>query len=428
MSPAAEDHSFRLFVLVEAGETRGVFMTWEAAEGFADDQDLSISRIYEFKTRPSHPEHLHLMSALWDEEWRFVGEWPEETPPWRRPPRKIRLDHYHVSTGEVKRLRQEDWNWHDHLLARIDPMAPDAAPRSNDNGPDKAPSEMEWKPRLPPLRAVTSESSPQAEETLTSAEVKAEPSQTAGEPAPAEPKPEAPPEKAAKSNDKTVLQSREEKRKPSGPTPIPHFEPLTAVASSKVRKPALKADPMEKKNPVPGAVNEPKTESPQAYGKVKRIWPLKLILPMAAILLIWGWGIYNEVKPPSKTQKVVARSTTLTNSRKIPVEPGYLFFQMDVDPAHQQRWARTLGLDPIPRGDSYGLPHFHSLETWPEPEGYFRAPYSEAEVREWWNLRMNEVSFGFYHQWPDGSLIILDLKNDRLIGGGEAEQLTTILN
>jgi len=344
------------------------------------------------------------------------------------------MDHYQALQDRVKRLRQEEWHWQDDLLSKIDPMAPDAALKFDYKGRTTESASREWKPQLQPLRPSRPVDQPANEESKEQSLPEAQPEPLEPDPAPKAPETEAGNQEAQRLSShpeeppaiKTGKASSP-KLKGSGPTPIPLFEPTPALAQS---NPRIEIPRTEE----PEAVLTPETgqsteESPSArQPNAKRIWPLKLLAPIAAGLIIWAWGIYTEIKPPAKAGKIISTSSTLLNAEKIIIEPGYLFFQLQVDPAHQQRWARNLGLSAIPRNESYGLPRLRAIENWLSTEGYVRPPFSESEVREWWGLQMNEVSYGFYREWPDGSLLILDLENDILIGGGLAEHFTALLN
>ena len=104
MAPAIGEKGgpMRVFVLVDKGAPQGVFTTWDAAEAYADLHRLSLDHLHEFVTRHDHPEHLHLLAAIWDEDWEFYGEWKRETPRWKRPPQKVRLDHYHLKRDKFR--------------------------------------------------------------------------------------------------------------------------------------------------------------------------------------------------------------------------------------------------------------------------------------------------------------------------------------
>lgn len=179
------------------------------------------------------------------------------------------------------------------------------------------------------------------------------------------------------------------------------------------------------KAPLTETAEEPK-KKPR---KRRRIWPIRLITPILAILLCWTGGIYYWVLRPEPTaSEIVGKVTSLAVARVIIIEPEMVFFQLQVEPIHQQRWIMSLNLDPIPRGELWTIPTFHSLRTWAKPEGFIRPPYAVVEVNEWWDLRLRKVKFGFTHTWEDGSTLILDLESDTMIGWMHANRLTELLN
>jgi hypothetical protein len=101
---------------------------------------------------------------------------------------------------------------------------------------------------------------------------------------------------------------------------------------------------------------------------------------------------------------------------------------LEVDPIDQQRWVKSLQLDPISEADPFFIPTYHTLDTWQKGQGFVRPPYADIEVREWWKLRLRTVRYGFYHQWDDGSILLLDLESDLLIGWSYAARLPDLLN
>jgi hypothetical protein len=149
---------------------------------------------------------------------------------------------------------------------------------------------------------------------------------------------------------------------------------------------------------------------------------------VVAVVLCWAGGIYWVFKPQESAQSIVSGVTTLSRARVLIIEPGQVFFQLPVDPIHQQRWVQSLGLDPIPYGRTYSVPSYHAIDAWAKPEGFVRPPYAAVEVREWWDLRIREVSYGFLHEWDDGSFIVLDLGTGMLIGWARAKRLPELLN
>jgi len=418
---ASGNEPMRLFVLVDEGRPKGVFRSSEGAEEYADDQELTATRVYEFKTRPAHPDHLYLMSASWDGEWRFVGEWPDVSPPWKRAPDNLRLDHFKVGGEAVERVRREIWPMRDGLFEEVTPLTTVEAAKTNDPVETYPSSPPGRKARLKPLKAARKEPARGKQENKAPSEGQPVVESRAGK------------DLSARSPDRKPAKQEPPRPKLTGsrPTPIPHFDPVTAKAPVTKRKTLIPDEPLSEpveKPPTDQTAVDQETPARDDSEKVKRIWPLKLISPIVLIFVVWSWGVFSELRPPAKTQKVISTSNTLKDAQTLPVEPGYLYFQLQVDPALQQRWARNLGLAPIPRDAAYELPRFSLLESWEQREGFVRPPYSDGEVREWENLHMHSVRTGFFREWPDGSLLILDLQHDRLIGGGWAEAFTSVLN
>jgi hypothetical protein len=140
-------HSQRVFVLVDQECVMGIFFTWEAAEAFGDENRLPLNRLMEYETRKDYPDHLHLMSAQWDDDWEFQGAWTTKAPDWPTPPKKVRLDHYHAKGNAFHMLRQREFDWEPDLLDLINPMAPDPTLRSATAA--RLPTDRpQWKPKL----------------------------------------------------------------------------------------------------------------------------------------------------------------------------------------------------------------------------------------------------------------------------------------
>lgn len=470
-SPVGHGHSQRrrVFVLVDSGAVQGVFASWDAAETFADDKQLSLDRLLEFETSPDHPDHFHLMSAKWGNVWKFVGEWTRREPRWKKPPDRIRMDHYYMRFNEMVLLRQKEFAWEDGLLGKINPMAPDAALKQVVKS--RPPTEIpEWKPTIAPLKPLRKEAQAEssgppptpppeaAEKPGPKPEPKhPEPEETTE--APEEPLPETPkikprladPANPQEAETKPPPKPEEEggilpldqkprisfskrpplrlKSKKPEPKPIPAFKPASPGGSTSVSTPApiFPGGSTSVSTPAPAAPDSPEPPD-SAPAKPRRIWPLRLILPVAAIVLFWASGLYWALKPPTMAAEVVTQVTTLARARLLLIEPGQVFFQLPVDPAHQQRWVRNLGLDAIPMGQTLEIPQYHALDTWEKPDGFIRPPYGAVEVREWWNLRLRTVNYGFYHEWEDGSIIILDLGSDMLVGWARADRLPELMN
>lgn len=443
----------RVFVLVDKGDAKGVFSSWDAAESYADDNRYSLDHLYEFETKPDHPDHLHLMAAQWNGVWQFAGEWSKKTATWKQPPERIRLDHYHAMGGKFHLLRQMEFKWRESVLEQINPMAPDAAMKIDyqiKSVPPPTPK-PQWKPKLSPLRPID-EPGNREKPTDSPKDIKDAEEPPADNPTPRPPlMEEAPPDPPAEKEAPEALPEESPEAEPptepvpeerpkisftrknplrlrtdrASPRPIPDFrneqdsppEPPTTTAG--LPKPGGEPEP---------AVEELIEEPDESPGKPRRVWPMRLIVPVAAIVLCWAGGLYWALKPPATTQSIITDVTSLASARTLAIEPGQIFFQLEVDPIHQQRWVRSLGLLPIPFGKTFTLPQYHALDTWEKPEGFIRPPYAEVEVREWWDLRLRRISYGFFHEWEDGTVLIMDLQADLLLGWGHARNFPELMN
>ena len=500
----------RVFVLVDSGIAKGVFLSWDGAEAYADEHRLSLDHLMEYQTGPDYPDHLHLLTAKWDGGWQFQGEWKRLNANWISAPKKIRLDHYHCKGEAFHLLRQHEFDWQPGLMDRIDPMAPDDGLRAavaNGLRSTEAPPPA-WKPKLAPLRNPEAEKSAQPGEG--EAERKTAPARdgedtphssgerTSRKPLISEPEPpledSTPPpppdllkrsqggeEKKGKAQEppatslekdsplpgeedpslKKPIQLRKEpykpkeeasktaeegpeedasgllpleekakisfKKKPSlrlkkqaGPQPIPTFRPKTPPPPIDFTgKPSVELAYTDKENP---------EEEEEDETKVRRVWPARLILTVVVLVLCWAAGLFWVFRPKPEAATIVAEITSLTRARVLIMEPEMVFFQLPVDPVHQERWIQSLGLEPVPAARQLTIPTYHALSTWEQPEGFVRPPYSTVEVEEWWELRLRPIRYGFAHEWEDGSILILDLESDLLIGWAEATRLPDILN
>lgn len=450
----------RVFVLVDKGKAQGVFNSWEAAEAYADENRFSLENLMEYETRPDHPDHLHLMAAKWDDSWEFVGEWTRKKPSWNKPPQQIRLDHYHARGPEFRLLRQNEFHWKEGLLEKVNPMAPDSAMVPEESTKAATPP-PQWKPKLAPLKPVAKPSPPPPEPPQGP-----EPSKTPEEPEPSEtgsaPAPIPPVEKIKPRLSTTPplidpLEESEsgEPQAPEKPAPaksekkeVPPLSEKSKIAFQKRNRLRLKSDKLSPK-PIPvfdtrnthGEASTPgkstvelahmeqvKTPTPEEAVEPRKVIPLRLILPIAAIIVCWGLGIFYVFRPEPTAQKMLPEITTLARADVLIIEPGQVFFQLPVDPVNQHRWVQTLELNPVSAEETLAIPTMHTLRTWEKPEGFIRPPYAAVEVREWWDLRLRPITYGFYHQWEDGSILILDLESDLLIGWAHIKRLPDLLN
>ena len=454
----------RVFVLVDNDSAKGVFFTWEAAETFADENRYSLDQLMEYETRADYPDHLQLMAAKWKEDWIFQGEWSRKAPNWSTPPEKVRLDHYHAKGNAFHLLRQREFDWEAGLLERVNPMAPDKALKSEK--PTSLPSvKPQWKPQISALKPLKQKQEPDKE---TGHAPSTRPDQAQPEPVgeapsrentpPAPTNPPLPTEKQKISLKKkpgdpelkltpSAVPIREkqqaddpnlgkspkisfQKRKPlrlktkGGPSPIPAFQaaPLSTVddLSSKSSVELAQSDP--------DAMATRKPVEAEFVGKPRRIWSLKLIFSVAAMVLCWIGGVFWVLRPEPTAAAIVAETTSLSNARVIVMEPQTLFFQLDVDPAHQERWIQSLEMSPVDTENPVSIPTYHALDTWEKPSGFIRPPYADVEVDEWWNLRLQVVRYGFTRTWEDGTILILDFESDTLIGWGRAKAFPEVMN
>lgn len=476
----------RVFVLVDKGSARGVFTSWEAAETFADEHKLALDHLMEYVTRSDHPDHLHLMAALWDNDWEFQGEWTRQPPRWPKPPRKVRLDHYHAKGGGFQLLRQKEFPWESGLLWKVNPMAPDEALKPE--LPKATPAQDKptpWKSQLTPLKPIGKEAPSAAEPGQANAEAskpktpipprpdaesspadklkrqedrpppagtepkksfvtEPEPSfdATAKPTAPQKPKlatgkpeqktPSAKPPEKAKASDGDAPKPRItfQKKSPlrlkskAAPQPIPSFE-TTATPTDPAGNSVSSVELAQEQH---AAMVKAEEEKKKAAIKVRRVWSIRLILTVVFVMACWAGGILWVFRPEPTAASVVSGVISLNSARTKIMEPEMVFFQLPVDPVHQERWIQSLQLQPIPEGQDISIPTYHALDTWEKPSGFVRPPYSETEVNEWWELRLRKVRYGFTYTWEDGTILILDLESDTMIGWAKAKNLPPILN
>jgi hypothetical protein len=154
---------------------------------------------------------------------------------------------------------------------------------------------------------------------------------------------------------------------------------------------------------------------------------MRLIAVIACMVLFWIAGLTYPFLPVRTTEEVIAPIAPLRQATRVIIEPGFIYFELPVDPIHQQRWVQTLELDPIPFGRSFVVPAYEVLINWEQPEVFIPPPFSEESVAEWWTSRERRVAHGFYHQWEDGSLLILDLQRNALVGWGRARHFAAYM-
>jgi hypothetical protein len=209
-----------------------------------------------------------------------------------------------------------------------------------------------------------------------------------------------------------------------GPKPIPDFKPAppppSAINTERSSVELAQAQLAAQQNAA--------EQSGAPSGKPRRIWPLRVLVPIFAVFICWGGGIFWVFKPEPTAQNILTQVTTLARARVMVIEPGQIFFQLEVDPINQQRWVQSLGLIPVSETEPILIPTYHTLDTWQKSSGFVRPPYANIEVREWWKLRLRTIRYGFFHEWEDGSILILDLESDLLIGWSRAQRLPELLN
>lgn len=358
LKPNSPHERQRLFVLVHGEIVRGVFLSFEAAESFADENGLALDRLLEFTTKSAHPDHLHLMSGKLSGEgdWRFLGEWSEAGLPANRVPEVLRLEHFVIRKDRVEHFRSCEFAWEPGLLREVQPMA-------------------------------------------------------------ANPKPPSPKRKPAP--DSTPIHRRKlQQEDASQPAPIPSFQPIGQPPTTRDFSPPQSGEteaPKPKAKPPP----EPPEETlPEADAHVRlSLMPLSLVLALLVFFGGWTWGLSRLLNPTPAPTEVVAGIDALKDARTFSIDPDMVFFQMPVEAVHQDRWVRSLQLDPIPYNESVLLPRYQGLTTWDATsDSTAGEPPAWNQVEVWWKPRRAEIAYGFYREWPDGSQLLLDLEGNRLSG------------
>jgi hypothetical protein len=155
-------------------------------------------------------------------------------------------------------------------------------------------------------------------------------------------------------------------------------------------------------------------------GPKHRVWPMRLLIVWLAIILCWGAGIAYTLIPKKTAQELVSSILPLRRADKLSIEPDQLLFHLPVDPIHQRRYVQTLLLDPIPSNQTFSMPTIPRLSAWEQPEVFIRPPFSREESEAWLAEELQVVQHGFYHRWEDGSILLLDLESNALMGWGRA--------
>lgn len=139
------------------------------------------------------------------------------------------------------------------------------------------------------------------------------------------------------------------------------------------------------------------------------------LLGIGLIIICWCMGFLLSLNPSSTASLRERSSISLSGATSHQIG-DQLFFEMPIAPAHQQRWAQSLQLKPIPQKAPVFIPDFSILSNWHQRKGVQRAPYSEEEVQAWWDHNGSVVSKGYVRRFPTGGYIVLDLQRDRLAG------------
>lgn len=371
--------SRRVFVLVADRQLRGVFLSWEEADAFAEANRVSLEGLLEFTTRSDHPDVLLLCSALWDRDWEFVGQWASSTAPFEKRPQKVRLDYYQLSATDARRIHQRDFPWQRDLFQKIDPLGTSSMPPVD---PPVAPPVPDPRVRPPRLSLRTPDSA----------------------------------QGSGPSKPRLRLKHR------TTPPPIPRFAPQEIPEEGELAPASVVLDSvheeMEKLAHSGGLKSAPPEPDPDI-----EIRSLQPYLAWFAVVACWALGLFLFLQPRPTATEAALSLISLAQADLIAIEPGQVFFQLKVPPIHQRRWSQSLGLEPIPGGRIIRVPQHHALSTWAQPAGYFDPPFAESEVRDWWELRFRKIINGYYRELEDGGILVLDLNDDLLIGWAGIDQL-----
>jgi hypothetical protein len=137
-------------------------------------------------------------------------------------------------------------------------------------------------------------------------------------------------------------------------------------------------------------------------------------IQIALICLSWSIGLLIAMPPRGSAREQSALSShPEAISYKI---DDQIAFCMPSDPANQKRWADSLQLNPIHGRPQVSLPQLSLLSDWNSPKPFRRPPYSEDEVKNWWNQHSLIVKNGYIRRFESGGYIVLDLQTDSLQG------------
>lgn len=152
--------------------------------------------------------------------------------------------------------------------------------------------------------------------------------------------------------------------------------------------------------------------------------PAGMLFAFAICLICWILGVNLALRPPASAEATVDGLLTLNPARKVVIEPDRVLFQLPIDPAHLERWMRTLNLKSIPASQPFFVPLVHSVERWQEQSSFVRPPFAPGEVNDWWQLNRRQISYGFVREFPDGTFLLLDLESNSLLGWMDPAKLT----
>ena len=426
MASLRRGRSFPCWVVVDDGKVTSVHLEPSSAEQAAG----SNGKIYEYKTHPSNPDSLFLISVEESAIWRMAGEWPSEDPKWSSAPTRVRLEHYLMDGDGMRLERQQVFQWRTGLCSRVNPSAPtdELAALANATAPPAA----QWRPRLAPIRTPDSV----AEQEPDRQEDPVAPTKTPLKDV--DPEPHGPAQASGETPPTPSPRARLNLSKASGllrknaPAPIPSFahDPAAAVLNPDLQGGLPAREEPFDEEPQEAFVPLHLQEEPSK--KIKRTRPGSLKTWLAAIALLAGWtiGIFLAMQKDPSQLDALGSLLSLELAEIETIEPDRVYFRLPVEPSQQQRWARSLKMTPIDPERPFRMPTLHVLRSWEKPNTFIRPPYSPAEVEDWWSspLHRQIISQGFFLEWEDDSLLVLDFASDQLIGWAHVHQLNAVMN
>lgn len=417
------------WAVVTDGEVESVHPSREQAAQAASAQ----SRTLEYQTSPEQPDCLFLISTLGERGWQLAGEWPREEPRWSKPPQRIRLEHFQLEGDAFHRVRQLEFPWRSGLCGKMDPSASEDDLRAL--AESLATPAASWRPKLTlkpiqdnvPEPEKGSKAAPEAAPKATEPPVPSSEPQPAQKPDSRESVPISPPKARLTLAKGSGLFSRR-----NAPAPIPAFKTDPNAAG-----PAVDFDTRRAQQPIDEAQEREARfvpihlrEDAEGDFDLPHGHTLIRLLALTGVVLCWVIGLFLALRKDSGELGDLGQILSLQTADVVTIEPDRVFFRLPVEPSQQMRWARNLKLQPIESGREFRLPTLHLLRSWEKPDTFIRAPFSIVEVTDWWDspLHRQVVSRGYYREWPDGSLLILDLSSDQLIGWARVHQLAEVMN